>query len=422
MKTRAKRPGKVSKESEESHVSGPILGPSDDNPGKLFVLPKGLSDQSRFIVAVNPATGKINRYLCCPKQGFFEITKISAASGTPRSWLLAEDRTTPKSTESGATGLVTPDDTQNSSQGRGEEEGYVTSSSDIFACTPYDPVFFLLPALKSKLSGSNYLSLDDYLDGLEGESSQLKAVVQTQTIRQRVDARLQSICDSVPAGEEPMYRLSTQKLTKDLLEKSQSIARDGLPVSMESRFVREALEVPVMNVRAEVITSHNSEKDDKQEEGPIQDSEASRGDEAGNATRQHEDIDGLSRLQRIRVAFKFIVGSYLPANLRVELENMLKANELLDFSNLDQHLEHVASLRSEALALRAVSSNITRKRAMEDEEAAEMRAEKKRKKDEEDFLKKNQSHGVKQLSKVDTSGMKKMSSFFKKASPKKPSK
>jgi Ydr279p protein family (RNase H2 complex component). len=55
-------------------------------------------------------------------------------------------------------------------------------------------------------------------------------------------------------------------------------------------------------------------------------------------------------------------------------------------------------------------------------DAAESRAEKKRRKEEEDKRKNTgQSRGVKELKKVDTSGMKKMSDFFGKAAAKKKS-
>ena len=52
---------------------------------------------------------------------------------------------------------------------------------------------------------------------------------------------------------------------------------------------------------------------------------------------------------------------------------------------------------------------------MEDDDEDESRAEKKRKKDEEEKRKKaGESRGVKNLKKVNTAGMKKMSDFFKK--------
>ncbi|KAH0391702.1 hypothetical protein KCU89_g14234, partial [Aureobasidium melanogenum] len=64
--------------------------------------------------------------------------------------------------------------------------------------------------------------------------------------------------------------------------------------------------------------------------------------------------------------------------------------------------------------------NISRKRStMNDEEAEEREATKRRKKEEEEAKKKNMSRGVKQLGKVNTTGMMKLSSFFTKAPAKK---
>lgn len=65
-------------------------------------------------------------------------------------------------------------------------------------------------------------------------------------------------------------------------------------------------------------------------------------------------------------------------------------------------------------------SSFSRKRGIEDDVEAEERAEKKRKLEEEEKRKKaSQSRGVKELSKVDVKGMKKMSSFFTKMPAKK---
>ena len=55
----------------------------------------------------------------------------------------------------------------------------------------------------------------------------------------------------------------------------------------------------------------------------------------------------------------------------------------------------------------------------EDDEVVAAREEKKRKKEEEERRKKNESRGVKELKKVDTSGMKKLSAFFAKVPAKK---
>lgn len=54
----------------------------------------------------------------------------------------------------------------------------------------------------------------------------------------------------------------------------------------------------------------------------------------------------------------------------------------------------------------------------EDEERVAEREEKKRRKEEEEKKKKGEGRGIKALKKVDTSGMKKMSSFFVKVGKK----
>jgi hypothetical protein len=108
--------------------------------------------------------------------------------------------------------------------------------------------------------------------------------------------------------------------------------------------------------------------------------------------------------------------SYIPGKLQSHLQKLITSNDILDFTQLDNHLKRVESARAEAMVLRSLSDNISRKRTAEDDdEAAEARAEKKRKKEEEERAKKNESHGIRQLKKVDTSGMKKLSSFFAKA-------
>ena len=56
---------------------------------------------------------------------------------------------------------------------------------------------------------------------------------------------------------------------------------------------------------------------------------------------------------------------------------------------------------------------MSRKRAREDdEERIAEQGEKKRRKEEEERKRKSESLGVRRLKKVDTSGMRKMSSFF----------
>jgi hypothetical protein len=86
----------------------------------------------------------------------------------------------------------------------------------------------------------------------------------------------------------------------------------------------------------------------------------------------------------------------------------------IDFKPLEERLSHIATLKRQAQALRSISDNVSRKRSTAEED--EDIAIKRRKKDEEEEKKKSVSLGVKKLLKADTSGMKKLSSFFTKKS------
>ncbi|GAI91432.1 unnamed protein product [marine sediment metagenome] len=110
----------------------------------------------------------------------------------------------------------------------------------------------------------------------------------------------------------------------------------------------------------------------------------------------------------MRTCQEFLIKSYVPS----ALHRHIRINGE-DFTPLDQELARIAKLRAEAHALRSISDNISRKRGvLDDEEALEKAETKKRKKEEEEKRKKSMSHGVKKLAKADTTGMKKMSSFF----------
>jgi hypothetical protein len=129
-------------------------------------------------------------------------------------------------------------------------------------------------------------------------------------------------------------------------------------------------------------------------------------------------------LLRLRTALTYIFNAYVPRTLHTPLQTLLSSAQstlaLPSFTTLDTHLTALAKLKAEAVALRSISDNISRKRGYEeDEEKAAEREEKKRKKEEEDRRKKSENRSIKQLKKVDTSGMKKLSSFFSKVPAKK---
>ncbi|KAK8164885.1 ribonuclease H2, subunit B [Phyllosticta citrichinensis] len=453
MKTRSKKQSAPKQDADDATPAAPTLPAGVSNPPKLFILPQNSSPDAQIVTLPNPATAQENRYFCCPDQGFFEFTRIAAPKTSPRSWLLAPQSPERKNVEPLLEGLE-----QNTAAGDGKQDsadslskGYAVKSPDLFVATPLDALFLLLPALWSPGKQSEkrfFLSVEDHLDALGSPSSHLRVLLRNEKFRAHLEDRLAAACDTADAGEEKMYRLSSEKLAKELLSKAERIVASGLPASMEDKFVRQALEVPIMSIKREestVIAAENADADaDAGGEAPEnEDSQTTTFDtqttaaSEGSALTTHTSIpaspeeakpyvdtkppisapEGVPQLLRLRTALDFMSTSYLPATLQSHIKANISSSKLIDFEPLDQHLKYLESLRSEALALRSLSDNISRKRGI-DEEEAEARAEKKRKKEEEDAKKKSQSRGVKALAKTNTSGMMKLSSFF----AKKPSK
>lgn len=451
------------------------LPPSAINPPKLFILPTEASPASRIVTLSNPATASPNRYFFCPETGFYEFTKIAAPKKAPRSWLLAPH----KAVGDVPCETISPSEDP-SNQGTGNSDkcdsgeklsdtpsiskGYVTKSADLFIATPLDIVFVILPALSPISSTSResqkqlFLSLDDHLDTLSATSPHIKQLLRHSQLQDRISRHMAAICDIVDAGDEKMYRLSQQKLLAVLLSKAERMAIEGLPASMEEKYVRAVLEVPIMSVKREtsdlenatetapVPVSEGEEPTEYQSQSSTQspgtttpsiainDSQASTTSistaasslvlstppEIALSKPSITSPEGIPYLLRIRTALTFIFSSYIPPHLHKQLQTLLRDIRSPDFWPLDAHLSHIASMRSQAQALHSLSDNISRKRGFEgDDEAAEARAEKKRKKEEEEKRKKNESRGIKQLKKVDTTGMKKLSAFFGKAGNKK---
>ncbi|KAL2353333.1 ribonuclease H2, subunit B [Cryomyces antarcticus] len=441
MRTRAAKSAAPKTAAEESEVSPARLEASVTTPPRLFILPKDISPEALVVTLPHPATAAPSRYYFCPEKGVYEFTKVAAPKSTPRSWLLAPNRS------SNATDEQTQAELSLSN-------GYVTKDADLLITTLIDPLFLVLPALTPATSKESqkqlFLSLDDHLDSLTEASRGLRHVLRDAKLRERVEQRIGVVCDTVDAGDETMYRLSLEKLLTELLMKAERMVVNGLPPSMEDRFVRRALDVPVMNVKREESTLSNASVFEDVAETPIDDEgsqtpSASTIDshvstDSGNTVSTAATsftpephiapkveippmnaLEGVPHLLRLRTAVGFLTSSYIPATLRPLVHNFMASSASpVDFAPLDKHLSYLASLRSQAAVLRSLSDNISRKRsAVEDDKAAEARAEKKWKKEEEEKRKKSESLGIKKLRKVDTSGMKKMSAFFTKAPLKK---
>lgn len=435
---------------------------SSKSPPKLLVLPDAASPAARIVTLAHPRTAEPTRYFVCPEKGFYEFTAIAAPKSAPRSWLLtpcSEEQQT--STEAPA---PAPAQEQEQVQGGDNEfhssKGYITSSALLYLATPFDPLFLLLPALAGDpAQGAEtkrlFLEADDHLDALSSASPHFRHIRDQPALRATLAARMAAVCDTVDAGDETMYRLSAPKLLAALAQKCEAMVARGLPASMEQKLVRSALEVPLLSVRRADVPRAQSGAETEEDatprsEGESQSTESAVASASAASTAvttpaeepvpvkepepepvkeaESEPVkdaesqpaieapDGVPHLLRLRTALGFLCASYIPPRLAATLQQQLGAADspFPVFEPLDRHLKHLARLREEALAARALGDSFSRKRGGEEGEG-ESRAEKKRRVEEEEKArKKSESKGVRELKKVNTSGMKKMSDFFKK--------
>ncbi|KNG85123.1 hypothetical protein ANOM_007093 [Aspergillus nomiae NRRL 13137] len=413
MRTRSSAPS--SEQSKPDQPSKPPL--TTEKPGKTFILPSSASDQARFLQLPNPQTGELTRYYFCPQRGIYEFTAVTSSSQSPRSVLF-----TPKAETSTA-----PDGKQ--SQPR---NATVAKTAQLLIATPIDVVFFLIPLLcpTSSQAKGLFQPLDDIIDSQDDLPKHFRHDCLT--------GASEAICDSVEAGDEKMFRFSETKLLRELIAKAERMVALGLPASMEERFIRQALSTPLMAVKREdASTNVASSNPTEGEATPQEDKETPATTASSTSVPTPSDVstpatevppnapaasDDVARLLRISTALAFMKDSYLSAALRAKVDELLSSSESpIDFKPMHDHLKHVAELRAEALASRSLG-DFSRKRDIDDDEGAESRAEKKRRKEEEEKKKKaGESRGVRDLKKVNTTGMKKMSDFFSKAAAKKKS-
>ncbi|KAF2445294.1 hypothetical protein P171DRAFT_463710 [Karstenula rhodostoma CBS 690.94] len=440
-RTRSKPKASTAKEPtpEPPQSTAKPLPPSTNNPPKVFVLPNNTSPESRIVTLDNPANGAPSRYYFCPSKGFFEFTRIAAPKKDCKSWLITPDRASKDISQDGRANGESAAQEADTAEGLGG--GYLTNKADMFLATPIDLLFLILPALAPKAAAKQgdkqyFLSLEDHLDALASLSRQWKVLFsQYPSLKDKVERRMAAVCDTVTAGDETMYRVSSEKLTRVLTRKAERMCAQGLPPSMEERFIKTALEVPIMNVlRSDTFTAAPTPADTPaitdtqttttstltrtESEISTTTTVASQTTAATSFTSTTDDAAPHSALStppeiphllRLRTSLTYLTTSYLPPTLRTPITSAPDP----DFTPLDTHLAALAKLRAEALALRSISDNISRKRGHDEDEGAAMeREEKKRRKEEEEKKKKSESRAVKQLKKVDTSGMRKLSSFF----------
>jgi hypothetical protein len=322
-------------------------------------------------------------------------------------------------------------------------KGYVMRSANLLIATPIDPLFLVLPALapvsNSKASEppkKMFLSSEDYLERIVASSTQLSSFVRIESIRQLLERRMAAVSDTVEAGDETMYRMNEEKLLEELLRKAKRMVDKGLPPSIEEKLVRKALEAPMLGIKRDESSMHELANEENAAEtsdtqttvSSVQTPVTSFSEASTAATSFSEESkivpkavpcppitapEGIAELLRLRTALFMICSKYLMPHLSETIKRLVVSqSSTVDFAPLDSHLAHLAKLRQDALAARSLG-DYSRKRALDED--SESRAEKKRKEDEEEKKKKaGESRGVKALKKVNVSGMKKMSDFFKK--------
>jgi hypothetical protein len=424
-------------ESAKSTTPKVQLGPDSINPPQLLVLPKDLSKDARIVSLQNPRYDSESRYIICPELGIYEFKEVAASKFTPRSWLLSQD------SEDNSKG------TRDNGIHKGIKpvEGYVTKTAKMLVATAMDPLFIALPALapwETKDSKKLFLSGEDYLEKIAAASPHFNTFSRFESVQSLLEKRMRAVCDTVGAGDEIMYRLNEEKLLGELLKKARRVVKKGLPASLEEKFVRKALDVPVMSIsreetneliRAEEAASQiAAEIPGSQTTTSASDSTGTSFSEASTAvTLCSEDPQtfqvqkpspvseikapgGVAELLRLRTALTLIFSTYLPPHITESLNNLITTSTTIaDFAPLETHLVSLAKMRSEAQAMRSLGDFSRKRSLLEDDDDTETRAEKKRKLEEEEKKKKaGESRGVKNLKKVNVSGMKKMSDFFKK--------
>lgn len=418
-----------------------------DGPLRVLVLPECASPEARICTLSHPRTLTPSRYYFDPDNGLYEFTCVAAPQSIRRSWLIGrqtklvnqKDDATPGKTlanedESEPEGAQANEGANEEANDRPISDGYIMKNAEMLIATPIDYLFLLLPAFtydpqsKPPTSKRLFLSADVHLEKLSETSKHFDYISNHEQTRLAMEQRLRAVCDTLDAEDEEMYRLNDEKLLRELVVKAKSMVGKGLPASMEEHFIRKALETPVMVVKHEessVPDMTMSQIDMTTSESSISeavDSQTSTASADSTATDMTVpaavtpmmNAGELYHLLRLRTALSYIISSYIPVLIAEPLNALISSGQsLLDFRILDQRLANIAKMRAEALASRSFG-DFSRKRSMyEDDDAAETRAENKRRKEEDEKKKKaSESRGIKDLKKVDTRGMKKMSDFF----------
>ena len=451
MRTRTK-PTKTAAAQQPAETAPKPLPLPDDNPPKLFILPKSLSKNAKIVTLAHPRTLAPTRYYHCPETGIYEIKRIEAPPSSCRSLLLAPEQDESKEQD------IEVDAEEGSEAQSASSQGYVCQNAAFFTVTAIDPLFLVLPVLSpkpkpasAKIEGKAlFLSADDLFENFFEHSKHMRNLTRHENTRHLLESRLAAVCDAVDAGDEKMYRLNYDNLLKELMSKAEAMSESGLPPSMEENFVKRALEVPMVSLLVEE-EENRLKREESISELALLDTSAgesansqSTASTAASADSQSfsttstqlttptplesqtstsasalQPTEEIKHLLRLRTSLSFLFSSYVPPHLEAILEALLdlpKRSSIIDFAPLNKHLDALAALRAEATVRSSLyTTQDSRKRAFEHDQEAVDKAAKKHKAEEEERKRKvNESRGVRDLKKVDTKGMKKMSDFFKK--------
>ncbi|KAG5940927.1 hypothetical protein E4U53_007520 [Claviceps sorghi] len=401
-------------------VSKYALESRQGSPQHVFILPKAAAPDARIVTLPHPRSGRPSRYLFCPKSGIYEFTKICAPKHAPTSWLI--------DTKSGCGDDAARDDKEAGARTE------IISNGAMYVATKLDPLFLVLPSLvdakadrRSDEKKRLFLTTDDHFDKLPDENSHFSDILRCTATRALIESRMEVVCDTVDAGGEKMFRLSDKKLLATIIQKAQRMGEGGLPPTMEEKFVKKTLEAPVLLSRSVSVPhqppSKSEDAPDSGDSTPVTDSSTSQSTAATSVVEEAGGVEiapaalqaspEVAALQRLRVAFDFLCSRYIPSAAAELLRKQLWQVEesAVDFAPLNKYMAGLAEIRAEALAASSVADYSSKR--LRDEEQDEIRQEKKRKLEEEKKRKANESRGVRDLKKVNTKGMMKLSHFFK---------
>lgn len=380
----------VQVEKAESKVSEKTVKKSE-SPAFVLIHPK--SEGSETIITLPHAlTDKPTRYLLSPK-GIYEIKAFQNPKTQPQSWLLVPQET-----------------------GSKLGEGETVSSGTTYVTTQIDPLFLAIPVLfseEAKKGRKRFISFDDLTEGLVEASPHWRRVLRSEGARKLLEARVAAVSDSVDGGDEPLYKPSEEKLIQLLLKRVERMAgylaseKGG---SLAQEFVSKPLAGPTALAPSSgnVLKSTVNEADEKPDSEKPEESK----EEPKEEDKSTSEEAAVKPLQALLSAHAFLAQTLLPSSISSTLLTALKSAH--DFTPLDAYLAKIKASRAELSAVRSSDFSMKRSYGEDDEERAEKRRKKEAEEEAEKKKKKSMSKAAKDLGKVNTKNMMKLSSFFTK--------